>query len=72
MLEKQGILTKEEKDAIVKGLTGMRMTLSEMGVPDTEEAMEELINCAAASGNMANDVTGAAKEMIRKIYVSRK
>ncbi len=56
----------------LKRLTGMRMTLSEMGVPDTEEAMEELINCAAASGNMANDVTGAAKEMIRKIYVSRK
>lgn len=56
----------------LKERTGMRMTLTAMGVPDTPEAMDELVNCAAASGNMANDVSGATKEMIREIYLSRR
>ena len=37
MLEKQGIITCEEKDAIVKGLTGIRKDVEEGKLPITEE-----------------------------------
>ncbi len=37
MMEKQGILTCEEKDAIVKGLTGIRRDVCEGKLPITEE-----------------------------------
>ncbi|MBQ6806121.1 MAG: argininosuccinate lyase, partial [Lachnospiraceae bacterium] len=37
MLEKQGILTKEEKDAIVKGLTGIRQDVENGTLQITEE-----------------------------------
>lgn len=37
MLEKQGILTGEEKDAIVRGLTGIRRDVEEGKLPITEE-----------------------------------
>ena len=42
--------------AELKELTGMRTTLTAMGVPDTQEALDELAANAAASGNMANDI----------------
>ena len=54
----------------LKLLTGMRTTLAEISVPDTEEAMEELVRNAATSGNMKNDISGATSEMIRKVYES--
>lgn len=41
MLEKQGILTKEEKDAIVKGLTGIREDV-ESGVLQITEEYEDI------------------------------
>lgn len=56
----------------LKKATGMRMTLTAMGVPDTEEAMEELVANAAASGNMINDINKATKETIREVYTSRR
>ena len=37
MLAKQGILTKEEKDAILKGLTGIRKDVEEGRLQITEE-----------------------------------
>ena len=37
MLAKQGILTKEEKDAILKGLTGIRRDVEEGKLTITEE-----------------------------------
>ncbi|MCR5655718.1 MAG: argininosuccinate lyase, partial [Lachnospiraceae bacterium] len=37
MLHKQGILTKDEKDAIVKGLTGIREDVANGSLAITEE-----------------------------------
>lgn len=51
----------------LKNITGVRTTLTAMGVPDTQEAMEELVNNAAASGNMTNDISKATKEDIASI-----
>lgn len=56
----------------LKKITGMRMTLTEMGVPDTKEAMDELVEAAAASGNMVNDINGVTKAVIEEVYNSRK
>lgn len=56
----------------LKELTGMRMTLTEMGVPDTKEALDELVDAAAASGNMRNDINQATKEVITEVFSSRR
>lgn len=58
--------------AELKRATGLRMTLTGMGVPQTQEAMDELVEAAAASGNMKNDVSGVSKELIARIYASRR
>lgn len=54
----------------LKAITGMRATLAQINVPDTEEALSELVEAAYASGNMKNDITHPTKEMIREIYLS--
>lgn len=56
----------------LKALTGMRMTLTAMGVPQTEEAMEELVEAAAVSGNMVNDINKATKEVIAEVFAARR
>lgn len=56
--------------AELKELTGMRTTLTAMGVPDTQEALDELAANAAASGNMANDICKATREDIASLFAS--
>lgn len=56
----------------LKQKTKMRMTLTEMNVPDTEEAIEELTESAAASGNMINDIGHPSKETIKAVFISKK
>ncbi len=48
----------------------MRTTLTAMGVPDTQEALDELAANAAASGNMANDICKATREDIASLFAS--
>lgn len=52
----------------LKELTGMRTTLTAMGVPDTQEAFDELVANAAASGNMVNDICKTEKADIAAIF----
>ena len=61
-----------DRIAYLKQITGMRTTLGQIGVPDTAEALEELVNAAAASGNMKNDINNASLEDIRKVFLSCK
>lgn len=56
-----------DRVAELKRVTGMRTTLTAMGVPDTREAFDELVENAAASGNMTNDICGATREDIASI-----
>ena len=59
-----------DRVAELKELTGMRTTLTAMGVPDTQEALDELAANAAASGNMANDICKATREDIASLFAS--
>ncbi len=52
----------------LKELTGMRTTLAAIGVPETQEAFDELVNGAFSSSNMANDICKATKEDIADIF----
>ena len=56
--------------AELKELTGLRTTLTAMGVPDTQEALDGLAANAAASGNMANDICKATREDIASLIAS--
>ena len=57
-----------DRIAEMKREMGMRTSLSEIGVPDTEEALSELTEAAAASGNMKNDIAAASKEEILSVF----
>ena len=59
-----------DRVAELKELTGMRTTLTAMGVSDTQEALHELAANAAASGNMANDICKATREDIASLFAS--
>lgn len=61
-----------ERITELKKATGMRMTLTAMGVPDTREAIEELVSAAAASGNMVNDINGVSRDMIKEVFTLRR
>lgn len=56
----------------LKKITGMRDNLTLMGVPDTDEAMDELVRSAASSGNMVNDICGADLEVIAAIFKEKR
>ena len=60
MLEKQGILTKEEKDAIVKGLTGIRQDV-ENGVLQITEEYEDIHSFVEA--NLIERIGEAGKKL---------
>ena len=60
MLEKQGILTKEEKDAIVKGLTGIREDV-ESGVLQITEEYEDIHSFVEA--NLIERIGEAGKKL---------
>lgn len=57
-----------QRFAELKEITGMRSTLTDMGVPDTQEAFDELVENAAASGNMVNDICKAEKADIAAVF----
>lgn len=59
-----------DKITALKKITGMRTTLAAAGIPDTEEALNELVTAASASGNMRNDINGVSEEMIRSVFLS--
>lgn len=60
MLEKQGIITCEEKDAIVKGLTGIRKDVEEGKLPITEE-YEDIHSFVEA--NLIEQIGDAGKKL---------
>ncbi len=60
MLEKQGILTKEEKDAIVKGLTGIRQDV-ENGILQITEEYEDIHSFVEA--NLIDRIGDAGKKL---------
>ena len=60
MLEKQGILTNEEKDKIVKGLTGIRQDL-ENGVLEITEEYEDIHSFVEA--NLIDRIGDAGKKL---------
>ncbi|MCH5253761.1 MAG: argininosuccinate lyase [Lachnospiraceae bacterium] len=60
MLEKQGILTQDEKDAIVKGLTGIRQDI-ENGVLEITEEYEDIHSFVEA--NLIERIGDAGKKL---------
>ena len=57
-----------DRFAELKSLTGMRTTLTAMGVPDTREALDELVESAYSSSNMKNDISQATKADIAALF----
>lgn len=57
-----------DRVAELRAATGLRTTLTAMGVPANQAAFDELVENAAASGNMANDICGASKTDITAIF----
>jgi alcohol dehydrogenase len=56
----------------LKALTGMRTTLTQAGIPTDDAAIQELVESAAASSNMTNDVNHPTLDEIREVFESRR
>ena len=72
MMGFSGVDAIADRIQALKRLTGMRMTLTEAGIPTDEETIRELVESAAASGNMANDINHPSKEEIREVFCARR